>query len=503
MTKGIGLVLAALVAGCAAPGVGEPPRWSPAPESALPYASPLPPPGAAGLDDTAGGGAVLDDLDGDGLLDLFVTAPHGPNALFLGQGDGTFAEHPDSGLEDGDRATTAVAVDLNDDRYPEILLGDRGKLRLFRNVSGGTWLEWGDVLVLGQDDAITGVSAADANGDGFVDLYVSVYTSMRPGDAPATAEDHLLLGRGDLTFEDVSERLTPATARQGMTFAATWLDADGDGDLDIYVVRDKGAVLGPNALFLQEDGVWTDAAAAWDLDLRIEGMGVTASDLDHDGALELAVSDVEGRLHIHTLSDGGIDRSLEWDMRPEWPEFTDSWGLVFADLDSDGHDDLLVPHGRIEAGEAGGDQETALLLWREDGFVDATGLMPPNPGGFWRTVLPGDLDGDGCLDFVQTQAFGAPAVYLGSAPSGGWLEVELDGPAGNRAGLGATVTVETDASSQSKLITAGASIHSSTEPVARFGLGAEMQVDVQVRWPDGSVTESTAVASGQRVLIAR
>jgi hypothetical protein len=100
----------------------------------------------------AGGGALLIDLTGDETLDLFLTAPHGPNALYLNDGDG-FVLRPDSGLEEGPWVFGATAIDLDDDGLRDVLLLADRSVRYMHNEGGGafedrgpssSWASWSD-----------------------------------------------------------------------------------------------------------------------------------------------------------------------------------------------------------------------------------------------------------------------------------------------------------------------------------------------------------------------
>jgi hypothetical protein len=137
------------------------------------------------------------------------------------------------------------------------------------------------------------------------------------------------------------------------------------------------------------------------------------------------------------------------------------------------------------------------LLWTFDGErLDVRqDLLPSLPSPSWRCLMPGDLDGDGDLDWVASSWVGPTAVIRNDSVTGHWISVALDGPPGNRDGLGASIVVQAGERSWRTTLGAGAEgVATSLEPGFHVGLGASTRVDrVTVRWPDGSVTATGAL----------
>ena len=452
-----------------------------------------------------GGGAIAADLDGDDVVDLVLTAVDGPNALFLGRGDGSFERRSGSGLEDGTWTFGGAAADLDGDGLREVLLFDGHQLRSFDNLGGGAFVEGAAPLTVSEAEWVVGAGLVDYDGDGRVDVYVVVEGESAHEGAILGGEDRLLGGLPEGGFEDRTARLGAPPDRIGQGFAVTWLDADLDGDLDAYVINEKGLELVPNRLFLQDDGWFEEASDQLGLALAVDGMGVAQGDLGHDGSPELAVTDTDGRLHMLSVVDGvcvAITGSVEAAPSPG-PEFFASWATQMEDFDNDGESDLLTAWGQFNDTEGVEPGRVSLALWRGDVFVDLTPELPELLDPTWRSVLPVDLNGDGQLDWIQTALEGAPAVVLGEPNGGHWLDVRLVGPPGNRDGLGARVGVLSGGVLRQRWLGAGISgAHSSHEPVLHFGLGRVEAIDeVRVTWPDGSRTVVAQPEPDGRVLI--
>ena len=253
-----------------------------------------------------------------------------------------------------------------------------------------------------------GAAVADANGDGWPDLYVTRLDTS----------DILFINQGDGTFVDGSEAagLTSLTMH---TNGAWWGDIDNDGDADLFVTTIAEAAF----LLLINDGqgrfteeAVTLGAAVADESPR-SGMSVTMGDFDRDGWLD--VHTAEWRLapsvddpsvtHGRLLRNRGaeapgffedVTEAAGLDMA-DLPSLTHSprngifsFGTAFADLDGDGWQDLAVS----------ADFGRSRLFWNNgDGtFTDGTVAagLGSDENGMGFTL--GDVDGDGDLDWFVT-----------------------------------------------------------------------------------------------------
>ena len=336
---------------------------------------------AAGLDRMGrSGGVVMEDLDGDGLLDVVMTSsgPMDQMRFFHNNGDGTFEDR------------TAAAG----------LMGEVGGLN---------------------------VIAADYDNDGHVDLLVLRGAWWgKYGEYPMS----LLRNRGDGTFEDVTVRagLAPqGAAASGPTQTAAWADYDGDGRLDLFVGHESevgaegtasaGTVKYPSQMFHNNgDGTFTEVARQ--LGLRSLGFvkGVAWGDFNNDGRPDLYVSLKGGRNRL--FRNDGVGAGEKWRFTDVTAtagvaEQTNSFATWFFDYDNDGWPDIFVAGysagsmedvGAFELGKAFNAETSRLYRNNHDGtFTDVAAKV-----GLDRAILTmgagfGDLDNDGFLD-----------VYLGT-----------------------------------------------------------------------------------------
>jgi hypothetical protein len=282
--------------------------------------------------------------------------------------------------------------------------------RLFRNLGNGRFSEVTAASGAGERGYGQGVLAADADGDGWTDLYLANY-----------GPDRLLVNRGDGTFVDRTE--AAGLAVDGWSSAAALADTDGDGDLDLYVTRyvvhslesepfctssstGERWYCGPSAFEGEADLFFRNEGGGRFVDATSEagfgsasgkGLGVLMVDLDGDHLPEVYVAnDMTVNFLFANLGDGRFeDLSLLSGSavnREGMPEA--GMGVAMGDVDGDGDGDLVVTNYDVQTNTLylnGGD------LQFED--VSATsGFGPPSFNLVGFGLVLADFDRDGRLD---------------------------------------------------------------------------------------------------------
>lgn len=249
-----------------------------------------------------------------------------------------------------------VAIgDINQDSLPDIFFaGNQQSNRLYLNSGELNFEDITDKAGLNSEGSwTTGVSMADVNGDGLLDIYVCKSGPMQG----ARRHNELFINNGDLTFTEKSKEY--GLDAIGLSQHAVFFDYDKDGDLDMYLLSNSGRSVGLNDLRLgqreirdpeggnklfrnegnrfadvsQEAGIYGSAIGY--------GLGVTVADLNQDGWPDLYVSnDFFERDYLYLNQKNGTFREI---LPQAMPEISmGSMGADIADLDNDLWPDVIV-----------------------------------------------------------------------------------------------------------------------------------------------------------------
>jgi hypothetical protein len=306
----------------------------------------------------------------------------------------------------------AVLEDLDRDGYLDVMTSGAGfdsPLRVFRNTGAG---RFEDRTAESGLDGITGglnLVHADFDNDGLPDVLVLRGAWMGAvGQFPVS----LLRNLGGLRFADVTR--SAGLDVEGPTQTAAWLDYDGDGWLDVIVGREASPA--PNERFAtrlfrsNRDGTFKDVTQAVGLDVTAFVKAVVAGDYDNDGRPDLYVSQanaLDRLLHNDGPQPGGGWRFTDVTARAGVPGMANSFPAAWFDYDNDGRLDLFIGSFLAQAEDVAADylglptKAERCKLYRNKG--DGTFEDVSHDAGLDRVVLAmglnhGDLDNDGWLD---------------------------------------------------------------------------------------------------------
>jgi len=419
--------------------------------------------------------ADLGDVDGDGDLDLFVaTLFGGTNHIFLNNGQGSFVKAPPSAVDArGFNAPAGRFLDVDGDGDQDLFVAALDDaLYLFENAGGGTWVDRESWIPRVED--VRQLSVIDLEQDGDLDLFASVRSGM---------DNVLLVNDGSGRYTATS--LPPATRDGGDSTCVEWMDADDDGDLDLFVCDANG----DNRLYETVDGQTMERR-------HIEGLtdiggrtgGASWADFDGNGTMDLYVANVDEEENAFYLNDGrwGFTRFFEGD---HVQDRLSSNASHAADFDLDGDVDLFVTNL---------DGADKLYLNQGDGsFVWSGEVMGNNSNNRSASAIVGDLDGDGDLDLhVSTLIGGGSGGYnvtwmntASEATPNNWISIAVGESGWGGSGIGARVDAygSNDAGvfHLRRVLSTSRGSGVSGYQVA-FGLGSGAALDsVRIRWPDG------------------
>ena len=243
------------------------------------------------------GGVYACDYNRDGIVDLLVNdlALYRGYVLYRGDGGGDFSDVTmEVELPPLNNISLAAIADLDGDGWEDFILGPglifqnlEGKK--FQNVSDLSNLT--DIANLRKTEKVTGVTFADYDHDGNIDIYVFRASSVPKegswirGKVSDELGNQLLRNIGGWTFEDVTEKLN-ATGGSRSVFSTIWWDANSDGWQDLYVIHE----FGNGILLVNNNGKGFTEHQLTDGSADFGSMGVTFGDFDNDGFPDLYVA---------------------------------------------------------------------------------------------------------------------------------------------------------------------------------------------------------------------
>jgi hypothetical protein len=481
--------------------------------------------------ETMGSGCALVDLDGDGNVDALLLNS-GQNAraakqipgsrLYRNLGGGKFADvTSQSGLVIDFYAMGCCVGDYDNDGVLDLFVTGFGRNALFRGLGGMRFADVTQAAGILQRPGAWGMSCCftDVNRDGLLDLYVANYVrydekipfcttnNVPHGCTPSqypTQNNELYINLGGGRFAERAVELGAAD-KDGAGLGLVVTDFDNDGWPDIFVANDGT----PNALLMNNRGRFVNlghqssVAFAENGDMRA-GMGTDAADVDGDGLMDIVITNFqhepnslyrnEGRRMFHEISfPSGVGRAAIG---------RNGFGVVFADFDGDGQQDLYVGNGHVYDNVAKFDdgatfeQLDQLLLHRQGARFEVadpkTGVMPDR-ASVTRSVAVGDVNNDGAPDVLINSVDRAARLLINRPKSAvPWIAFRLRGTKSNRAAIGARVEVSVGGALQMKEVRSGCSYLSQSDlrPLFRFGGGVSAgQLKVRIRWPSGGVQE--------------
>jgi hypothetical protein len=430
------------------------------------------------------------DFDGDGIKDLLITrfAGHGKALGWRGVGysqNGApvfnvywqfmfpLNTNPPAGTEG------IIAGDFDNDGHEDFFAPHTSSDgRLYRNMGGQRYEDW--TTSSGLDAAVFAsamshahsASWVDYDGDGDLDL------AVLSGDAQAYTSRLYLLHNDGGTFDHVA--LEGDTDFMGHSML--WADFDGDGDLDVIVPKTFPIPVGtPPADYYERyyvnQGDGTFIEDAWNRlgDLLLYDQYATAVvlDIENDGDLDLYVCGAFES--VMAVNDGQGTFSVYPVLLPpsEFPS-----DLTVFDYDLDGYQDILLGYGYDGAWSPLGYSSVRLLANRSGNLVDETAAAGLAGNGKFAGFAAGDYNADGFTDLYLTRRDTAAFFYKARTAAGHvknhWLGVRLHSPHGanSTTGLGATVTVTVGGDAWIQVVDGGGTgVSSQRDRDLVFGLG--------------------------------
>jgi hypothetical protein len=458
------------------------------------------------------GGAIMEDFDNDGLLDIVVTswAADEPMAFYRNKGDGTFEDRTKAaGLSKQFGGLYCVQTDYNNDGHMDIFV-PRGswlplhlsqRPSLLRNNGDGTFTDVTALAGLLKPTDSTSACWADYDNDGFLDLFICCRRQ------PSL----LYRNKGDGTFEEVSARV--GLGGVSGVLGAAWIDFDNDGYPDLFVNIGLGG--GGTARLFRNNrkGGFTEVTREMGIKGPINGFSCWAFDFDNDGWLDIFATGrsrtlrdvVRGMMGKPSQLPGAkLYRNLKG---KGFKDVTEAAGVDrcyapmgsnFGDLDNDGYLDFYLGTGDPQLQMLVPNRLFKNVEGRRFAEITAssrTGHLQKGHG-----VAFGDWSRTGSLDLFVQLGGAVPGdryhnvLFRNPGTHGNnWLNVKLVGKKTNRAAIGARIKVVTAGEKPLTVhrhVSSGSSF--GANPLEQhIGLGKAKRVALlEIHWPTSGTTQT-------------
>lgn len=527
-----------------------------------------------------GGGVAIGDINGDGLIDLFFSGNQVKNQLYLNKGNLEFENITENAGVSGNNSwdTGSVMGDVNGDGLLDIyvcavvgLKGLKGHNELFINNGDNTFSERSHEYGLDFESFSSTAAFLDYDQDDDLDIFLmnhAVHTPESFGHASlrnvrAYETGGKLLRNDSNRFVDVSEEANIYGGINGYGLGVGISDFNLDGYPDIYVSNDFHE---DDYLYINnKDGTFREQGKQAFTCTSKFSMGNDIADVNHDGYPDVITLDMlpeEEEILKRSVDEENVSimklRTEQYGYNYQFPRnmlqinlgngrfaevalmsgvaSTDwSWSALFADFDQDGNQDLFVSNGIPKRPNdldylkyVSSDQvinvigttklvdEKALTMMPSGlahnyifkgsgnyGFKDMSSSWLPEELTSSTAAAMGDLDNDGDLDLVVNNIDELASIYINQTDnSASFLKINLRYNKPNLYGIGTKVYSYSGGVLQFKELYSSRGFQSSSDPAIYLGFGKSTHVDsIKVIWPNGKIQLIKNIETNQSIVI--
>lgn len=398
---------------------------------------------------------------------------------------------------------------------------------LYRNDGNGTFTKITDVVIVQDGKASDGSTWGDYDNDGNIDLFVAnwwgqpnlLYKNNGDGTftfqsslSPSIGNTHsetgswgdynldgwldlyvcnssnnlrnlLYQNNGDGTFTHITDGAI--VNDQHISRNADWIDYNNDGITDLFVTNEENQ--NEDLYKGNQDGTFTKITGLNIITATGSSTSSNWDDIDNDGDFDLFIANY-GTLPNALYTNNGDATFTKVLQGPVATDNGNSFGSSFGDIDNDGDIDFIVTNAFTGAAQT----NNYLYLNNGDGTFTKDSSNVTTDGGWSYGCAFGDYDDDGYLDLFVAKCFQANennSLFKNNGGTNNWLKIDLQGTTSNTSAIGSIVKIKSNINGnpvwQMRRV-AGQNGYCGQTLQLHFGLGDATQVDsILVIWPTG------------------
>ncbi|WP_100642977.1 CRTAC1 family protein [Alteromonas facilis] len=463
------------------------------------------------------GGIAVNDIDNDGLLDLYVTHGRNQKGKLLAQQDTlNFLDITiDAGISVLETDHSSVFVDIDHDGDQDLIsyLEASPYIQIFANQGGQRFNDISHLVDLTLSKVAYSTAVSDIDLDNDLDIFI---THWDPENEQHRWE-FLWRQESPGVYKDVSDtlelepfnKLADGESGDEFSFTPAFADINDDKYPDLLIAADWGT---SQYLVNQSGEAFKDETIPVVVSDRA-GMGAAVADYDNDGDLDWFVSAI-GDTREEFLTIGLFDgnRLYQNDGNGNFLNMTDyagvrqgywAWGSCFADFNNDGFADLLVVNGyngwteeQQQSGNFDHFENTRALLYinQHDGTFSEQGEeLGINHTDMGRGLVCYDYDRDGDIDALIANSGLSPTLYRNDSFADGnnFINIQLSGLRANSQSVGARIYITAGELNLMQELQLGGQYVSQAPVEAHFGIANANSIEeIRIQWPGLDVEDT-------------
>lgn len=421
-------------------------------------------------DPGAAQGVVFLDVNNDGFLDIFLANNNNQSKLWINNNGTSFTESSATWGVNFTSPTRGIsAADFNNDGFIDVMIGNwQTPIMLFKN-TGTSFIDFSTNAGVAFMSYGGSINWIDYNKDGKIDAVFA-------NDGMPPRYNYLFRNDNLTSFTNVAYTAGLVDSSSTLTLSAA--DYNNDGYPDLFLGTQSNPGFPTTAILYKNNGngTFTDKTTESGILTNYYTWGSEWGDFNNDGFMDLFLAGTTGFNQLYKNNGNGTFTDVTISMGFEL--INSAYSCGWADIDNDGDLDLYVARG----------QNNEDKMYRNDGtiFTDISSQCGMGDLLHSSCVSWGDYNNDGFLDLYLNNNGSANRLYKNSGNSNKWIILNLKGTNSNKSAIGARVRIKTGSINQIREVEGGSGGKGQNSLPIEFGIGTASVIDsLIIKWPSG------------------